>query len=119
MYWYENPPLPELAVHGWDYDLTQTAMFFAQKNANAPLHVMFEYLSNTVAVCSDVYGARTLDVVAEVYDFDSRKTWEKRVTVDVPGERSVDAFKIPDRSYHNCLQDDCTPCICQLKSAYY
>jgi hypothetical protein len=95
LYWYENPPLPELAVHGWDYDLTQTAMFFAQKNANAPLHVMFEYLSNTVAVCSDVYGARTLDVVAEVYDFDSRKAWEKRVTVDVPGERSVDAFKIP------------------------
>ena len=95
LYWYENPPLPELAVHGWDYDLTQTAMFFAQKNANAPLHVMYEYLSNTVAVCSDVYGARTLDVVAEVYDFDSRKAWEKRVTVDVPGERSVDAFKIP------------------------
>lgn len=99
LYWYENPPLPELAVHGWDYDLTQTAMFFAQKNANAPLHVMYEYLSNTVAVCSDVYGARALDAVAEVYDFDSRKIWERKVSVNVPGERSVDAFRIPVESF--------------------
>ncbi|MBE6383254.1 MAG: glycoside hydrolase family 2 [Lentisphaerae bacterium] len=95
LYWYENPPVPEIVVHGWDYDLSQTSAFFAQKRANAPLHVMYEYLSNTVAVCSDLYGEREFGVVAEVYDFDSRKVWERKSSVRMPGECSVDAFRIP------------------------
>ena len=95
LYWYENPPLPEIAVHGWTYDLEQTPMFFAQKRALAPLHVQYEYLSNVVSVASDVYGAADVTVRAEVYDFDSRRIWEKSATLSVPGETCVDAFAVP------------------------
>ena len=95
LYWFDNPPVPSMFVHSWDYDLVQTPMFFAEKKANAPLHVMYEYLSNTVSVCSDVYETHGLDVVAEVYDFDSKKVWEKKASVSIPGESSVDAFTIP------------------------
>ena len=95
LYWYENPPLPELAVHGWDYDLVQTPMFFAQKRALQPLHAQYEYLSNTVSVCSDAYGEEKLEVKAEVYDFETRKVWEKPAAVTVPGESCVDAFAVP------------------------
>ena len=95
LYWYENPPLPELAAHGWDYDLVQTPMFFAQKRALQPLHAQYEYLSNTVSVCSDAYGEEKLEVKAEVYDFETRKVWEKCAAVTVPGESCVDAFTVP------------------------
>ena len=95
LYWYENPPIPELAVHGWDYQLAQTPMFFATRRANAPLHAAYEYLSNTVFVTSDVYDAHRLTVRARVYDFDSKRVWEKSAVVDVPGETAVDAFRIP------------------------
>lgn len=95
LYWYENPPLPQLAVHGWDYQLAQTPMFFATRRANAPLHVAYEYLHDMVFVTSDVYAAHRLQVRARVFDFDSKPVWEKRTEVAVPGETAVDAFRIP------------------------
>lgn len=99
LYWYENPPLPQIPVHSWDYDLVQTPVFFATKNANVPLHVAYEYLSNTVSVCSDVLPTHKLSVQAELYDFASRKVWEKRADVTLPGERSVDVFTVPVDSF--------------------
>ena len=99
LYWYENPPIPQMAVHGWDYDLVQTPMFFAQKAALKPLHVQYEYLSNVVSVCSDVYAPADLEVRAEVYDFDSRKVWEKTAPAKVAGETCVDVFKVPFETF--------------------
>ena len=99
LYWYENPPIPELAVHGWDYDLVETPMFFAQRNALKPVHVQYEYLSNVVSVVSDVYGPQSLEVRAEVYDFDSRKVWEKTSKATVEGESCVDVFKVPFETF--------------------
>ena len=95
LFWYNNTPIPQLGSHAWDYDLDQTASFFAQKNALEPLHVQYEYLSNRVSVVSDIPAAKHLTVQAEVYDFDSRKVWEKEVNVKVEGEECVDAFTIP------------------------
>lgn len=95
LYWYENPPIPQMAVHGWDYDLVQTPMFFAQKEALKPLHVQYEYLSNVVSVCSDVYEPANLEVRAEVYDFDSHKVWENASKVRAEGEVCVDVFTVP------------------------
>ena len=95
LYWYENPPIPELAVHGWDYDLVETPMFFAQRDALKPVHVQYEYLSNVVSVASDVIAAHDLDVTADVYDFDSRKVWSRTAALAVPGETCVDAFDVP------------------------
>ena len=95
LFWYNNTPIPQIGSHAWDYSLDQTASFFAQKNALEPLHAQYEYLSNRVSVVSDVYGDRTLAVRAEVYDFDSRKVWEKTAEAVVPGETHVDLFTIP------------------------
>ena len=95
LFWYNNTPIPQLGSHAWDYDLDQTASFFAQKSALAPLHIQYEYLSNCVCVVSDIYGERRLTAKAEVYDFDSRKVFEQEREVAVPGESCVEAFKIP------------------------
>ena len=48
-----------------------------------------------MSVVSDVYGSRDLSVVAEVYDFESRKIWAKTAAVKVAGESCVDVFRIP------------------------
>ena len=95
LFWYNNTPVPQLGSHAWDYDLDQTASFFTQKNALEPLHAQYEYLSNRVSVISDVYGAKRLTVRAEVYDFDSRKVWEKSAEVNAEGEKCTEAFAIP------------------------
>ena len=95
LYWYENPPNPQLAVHGWDYDLRPTPMFYAQRRALRPLHIQYEYLSNTVSVCSDEPAGRRVRAVAEVWTFESAKVWEKAVDLAVAGETSADAFTIP------------------------
>ena len=95
LFWYNNTPIPQLGSHAWDYDLDQTASFFAQKSALAPLHIQYEYLSNRVCVVSDIYGERRLTATAEVYDFDSRKVFGQERDVVVPGETCVEAFKIP------------------------
>ena len=95
LFWYNNTPIPQLGSHAWDYDLDQTASFFAQKNALEPLHAQYEYLSNRVSIVSDVYGTHDLEVRAEVYDFDSRKVWENQMEVKVEGEGCVEAFTVP------------------------
>ena len=95
LFWYNNTPVPQLGSHAWDYDLNQEAAFFAQRNALEPLHAQFEYLSNRVCVVSDIVVDKRLTVRAEVYDFDSRKVWEKAAKVVVEGEGCVEAFTIP------------------------
>ena len=95
LFWYNNTPIPQLGSHAWDYDLDQTASFFAQKNALEPLHAQYEYLSNRVSIASDVYGTHDLTVKAEVYDFDSQKVWEKEVKARIEGEGCAEVFTIP------------------------
>ena len=105
LFWYNNTPIPQLGSHAWDYDLDQTASFFAQKNALEPLHAQYEYLSNRVCVVSDVYAAHDLMVLAEVYDFESRKVWEKTAKVKTEGEGCWNLFQIPfsDATLSTCL----------------
>ena len=95
LFWYNNTPIPQLGGHAWDYSLVSTASQFAQANALEPLHAQYEYLSNRVSIVSDVVGAHGLSVRAEVYDFDSRKVWERTAVAEVPGETCVDLFAIP------------------------
>ena len=95
LFWYNNTPIPQLGSHAWDYDLNQEAAFFAQRNALEPLHAQFEYLSNRVCVVSDIVADKRLTVRAEIYDFDSRKVWEREAEIDVPAETCVEVFTIP------------------------
>jgi len=44
---------------------------------------------------SDVYGTHNLTVRAEVYDFNSRKVWEKEAKATIDGEGCTDLFTIP------------------------
>jgi len=102
LFWYANTPVPKIGSHAWDHSLGLTSAFFAQKRALAPLHAQFDYLDDTVSVMNDTYGACACEVVADVYDFNSRKLSSKKMTCNAPAEACTDLFKLE-------LPSDVTP----------
>ncbi len=99
LFWYNSTPIPQLGGHAWDHSLVCTASQFAQANALEPLHAQYEYLSNRVSVVSDIIEDRRLKVVAEVYDFESRKVWGRSMEVEVQAETHADLFAIPSEVF--------------------
>jgi hypothetical protein len=94
LFWYANTPVPKIGSHAWDHSLGLTSAFFAQKSALAPLHAQFDYLDNMVSVMNDTVSDRSVEVVAQVYDFSSRKIAEKKVSAKAPAETCTDLFAI-------------------------
>ena len=69
----------------WDWSLEPTASLYHTANSLEPLHAQFDYLKNTVSVVNDYYRAFTgYKVTAMVYDINSKKVFEKSVSVDLP-----------------------------------
>ena len=91
---WNNVPLPKVVAYGWDYSLEPTPALFATQNALEPLHAQYDYLDDMVCLVNDLTEARSVEVSAAVYDFESRKVWEKSAPVTVPAERCVEAFKV-------------------------
>ena len=94
LFWYANTPVPKIGSHAWDHSLGLTSAFFAQKSALAPLHAQFDYLDNMVSVMNDTVSDRSVEVVAQVYDFSSRRIAEKKVSAKAPAETCTDLFAI-------------------------
>jgi mannosylglycoprotein endo-beta-mannosidase len=95
LFWYNNSPLPQVAGHAWDWSLEPTASLYYQANALEPLHAQLDFLSNTVSVANDLVAATNLEVVARVYDFNSKPVLEKRAAVKVPAESvAADVLKL-------------------------
>jgi hypothetical protein len=84
LYWYNNVPLPKVVAYGWDYSLEPTPALFATQNALEPLHAQYDYLDDMVCLANDLTEPRAVEVAAAVYDFESRKVWEKSAPVTVP-----------------------------------
>jgi len=94
LFWYANTPVPKIGSHAWDHSLGLTSAFFAQKSALAPLHAQFDYLDNTVSVMNDTVADREVEVVAEVYDFDTRLLAKNALKASAPAETCTDLFKL-------------------------
>ena len=94
LFWYANTPIPKIGSHAWHHSLGLTSAFFAQKSALAPLHAQYDYLDNSVSVMNDTVADRTLDVVAEVFDFNSRRIAVKKASVKASAETCADVFAL-------------------------
>ncbi len=85
LFWYHNCPVRQVASRMWDWSLEPTASLYHTANSLEPVHPQFDYLKNTVSVVNDYYRpVENHTLVAQVYDLDSRKVWEKMVKVNVP-----------------------------------
>jgi hypothetical protein len=85
LFWYHNSPLRQTGGRMWDWSLEPTAALYFTQDALEPLHVQFEYLSNTVTVVNDTYRAfKGYTVSADVYDFNLKKVASRQAKVDLP-----------------------------------
>ena len=85
LFWYHNCPVRQVCARMWDWSLEPTASLYHTANALEPLHAQFDYLKNTVSVVNDYYQEfEGYTVVAQVYDINSKKAFEKSVKVDLP-----------------------------------
>lgn len=84
LFWYHNSAIRHVGSMMWDWSLEPMASLYAAAGALEPLHVQFDYLKNTVSVVNDYLRPFSgLKVRAAVYDFDSRKVYEKNASVDI------------------------------------
>jgi mannosylglycoprotein endo-beta-mannosidase len=87
LFWYHNCPNPQVCARMWDWTLRPTASLYHTMHSLEPLHVQFDYLKNTVSVANDYLQAYPhCQVIAQVYDFNSQKCWEKSVQTDVAAD---------------------------------
>jgi len=74
LFWYHNCPNPQVCARMWDYNLQPTASLYHTMHSLEPIHVQYNYLTNTVSVVNDGLDSHDgLRVTADIYDFDSHK----------------------------------------------
>lgn len=96
LFWYHNCPVRQVCARMWDWSLEPTASLYYTANSLEPLHAQFDYLKNTVSVVNDYYkDFRGYTVVAEIYDLNSKKVYEKSAKIDLlPDAVANDVFTI-------------------------
>ena len=79
--WMGSNPWPGLIWHTYDYYLYPAGTYFGMKKALEPLHILYSYARNAIAVTNALlhrFGGLTAG--AKIYDLDGRVKW----SVDVP-----------------------------------
>jgi len=85
LFWYHNNSMPQVCGRMWDWYLEPTASLYHTMHSLEPLHIQFDYLKNTVSVVNDYYQSFSgYKATAQIYDMNSRKLFEKTVSVDLP-----------------------------------
>lgn len=101
LFWYHNCPNPQVCARMWDYYLQPTASLYHTMHSLEPLHVQYNYLTNTVSVVNDTPDTFDgLSVTADIYDFDSRKIATQTASVAELGADAVAnnvlTLRVPD-----------------------
>lgn len=100
LFWYHNCSMRQVASRMWDWSLEPTASLYHTANSLEPLHAQFDYLKNTVSVINDYYKSfKGYKVIAQVYDINSNKVFEKAASFDIPEDGAVNdiiTIKFPE-----------------------
>lgn len=71
----------------WDWTLEPTASLYHTMHALEPVHVQFDYLTNTVSVVNDYnYAINDLTVEARIYTLDSKLVSKESAKVSLPAD---------------------------------
>ena len=100
LFWYHNNPNPQVCARQWDYYLEPTASLYHTANALEPLHIQYDYLTNTVSVVNDrLEPVENLTATATLYDLNSKVVDRKSVKTNVPADgvaEDILTVTIPD-----------------------
>jgi hypothetical protein len=87
LFWYHNCPQPQVCARMWDWMLEPTASLYHTMHALEPVHVQYDYLTNTVSVANDyLQEQKGLTVTAQVYDLNSKRVLSLTAKTDVPAD---------------------------------
>jgi exo-1,4-beta-D-glucosaminidase len=97
--WMLANPWPSLIWHTYDYYLYPAGTYFGMKKSMEPLHVMYSYKSNEVAVINSLLQRFTgLAVKADVYNLDGANKYSTSTTTNVGEDSTQHCFAIPQIS---------------------
>jgi exo-1,4-beta-D-glucosaminidase len=94
--WMLSNPWPSLIWHTYDYYLYPAGTYFGMKKSMEPLHVMYSYKTNEVAIINSFlqkFGG--LNVKADVYDLKGALKYTKTITTNVDEDGIKRCFTIP------------------------
>jgi exo-1,4-beta-D-glucosaminidase len=95
--WMLNNAWPSLIWHLYDFYLVPAGGYFGTKKACEPVHAQYSYDDNSVAVVNSRYKALAgLQAAARIYSLDGIETYSHEVKLDLPADRSVKAFDLPN-----------------------
>ena len=87
LFWYHNCPQPQVCARMWDWMLEPTSSLYHTMHALEPVHVQYDYLTNTVSVANDyLQEQKGLTVTAQVYDLNSKRVLNLTAKTDVPAD---------------------------------
>lgn len=87
LFWYHNNPNPQVCARLWDWYLEPTASLYHTANALEPVHIQYDYLTNTVSVVNDCLEQyEGLRATATIYDLNSKVVSKQTVKCNVPSD---------------------------------
>jgi exo-1,4-beta-D-glucosaminidase len=94
--WMGSNPWPGLIWHTYDYYLYPAGTYFGMKKAMEPLHIMYSYAGNEVAVTNSLLEKFTdLKVEASVYKTDGSLAFVKAINTGVEPDSVQKCFTLP------------------------
>ena len=94
--WMGSNPWPGLIWHTYDYYLYPAGTYFGMKKSMVPLHIMYSYASNEVAITNSLLEKFTdLKVEASVYNLDGSLAFVKAVNAGVEPDSVQRCFVLP------------------------
>ncbi|MFS2185400.1 glycoside hydrolase family 2 protein [Mucilaginibacter sp. Mucisp84] len=94
--WMLSNPWPGIIWHTYDYYLYPAGTYFGMKKAMEPLHVLYSYKTNEVAIINSYLKTVTgLRVKADVYNLDGANKFSKTTTADIGADASKRLFALP------------------------
>jgi exo-1,4-beta-D-glucosaminidase len=93
--WMMNNSWPSLIWHLYDYYLVPAGGYFGTKKAMEPVHVQYDYDTDSVSVVNSTYGdLQGLKISARLLNIDSKEAAARESVVDLPADGVVKAFDL-------------------------
>jgi exo-1,4-beta-D-glucosaminidase len=94
--WMGANPWPSLIWHTYDYYLYPAGTYFGMKKSMEPLHVMYSYKSNEVAIINSLLQKFPgLTVKADVFNLDGANKYSNTITINVGEDSTQHCFAVP------------------------
>jgi exo-1,4-beta-D-glucosaminidase len=98
--WMLNNAWPSTIWHLYDYYQQPAGGYFGTKKACEPLHVLYSYDDNSVAVVNSRYEKFSgLTVIAHVYDNSLHETFSREAKADVDADGVARVFQLPAEAF--------------------